>query len=594
MMKFKVTAGLVLMVFFAFGQNINVSKKYHLVQLNEQVNTGYHEAAPVVSPDGNTIYFFVSNHPDNQFGKEGSQDIWVSNKSESGDWGPAEHLESPLNENHGNQVFTILNNGNTLFIRGGKKRDTKGFSFTHRAGRSWSRPEEVVVEGFDEMNRGKFYGATLSSDGQHLIIYFSENPRLDWSDLYYSKRTGPDNFSRPVKLPANINTGLDEFGPYLAPDDKNLYFASSRRDMGLGSSDLYVTRRLDDTWMNWSKPVNLGSPINTPLFDGYISVDANENIYVAMAGKAIDGGNLDLYHVQPKEISMSLTGIITDLKTGENISANVEVIRDTHADTTVVSSRREGKYETGLRDEGNYQLKVSKEGYLGETATFALKDVFNDTVVVVDVALEPEKQTVRIAGSIFDIKTNEVITNAKVFISREGDEQQFEQGAKNGEFEKVIDYMGNYQVNASATGYMDAGIVIETTEGETLFTGDIYLEPIEVGTTVVLENIYFDFDKTTLKEESFKELNKVVDFMNNNPTIHVEISGHTDSKGSDQYNQDLSQGRAESVVAYIISHGVDQNRMEAKGYGESRPVTTNDTDEGRAENRRVEFTILSK
>ncbi len=121
---------------------------------------------------------------------------------------------------------------------------------------------------------------------------------------------------------------------------------------------------------------------------------------------------------------------------------------------------------------------------------------------------------------------------------------------------------------------------------------NIFLTPIEVGLTVRLKNIYFDFDKTTLKSESFTELNKVVDFLNQNGNVSIEISGHTDSKGSDTYNLNLSQGRSQAVVDYLISQGIDSSRLQAKGYGESKPIDTNDTEAGRANNRRVEFTVL--
>ena len=125
-------------------------------------------------------------------------------------------------------------------------------------------------------------------------------------------------------------------------------------------------------------------------------------------------------------------------------------------------------------------------------------------------------------------------------------------------------------------------------------TKDLQLQPIEVGVTVRLKNIYFDFDKTTLKNESFTELNKVVDFLKSNPSVEIEISGHTDSKGSDDYNASLSQGRSEEVVNYIISQGIDSYRLTAHGYGEAKPIDTNDSEEGRANNRRVEFTVMKK
>jgi OOP family OmpA-OmpF porin len=109
-----------------------------------------------------------------------------------------------------------------------------------------------------------------------------------------------------------------------------------------------------------------------------------------------------------------------------------------------------------------------------------------------------------------------------------------------------------------------------------------------------LKNIYFDFDKTTLKSESFVELNKVVEFLKQNSHVEIEIAGHTDSKGADTYNQNLSQGRSQSVVDYLSSQGINSNRLTAQGYGESKPIDTNETEDGRANNRRVEFTVLKK
>jgi outer membrane protein OmpA-like peptidoglycan-associated protein len=122
----------------------------------------------------------------------------------------------------------------------------------------------------------------------------------------------------------------------------------------------------------------------------------------------------------------------------------------------------------------------------------------------------------------------------------------------------------------------------------------MYLQPIEIGLTVRLKNIYFDFDKATLQSQSFVELNKVVDFLKQNPSVEIEISGHTDSKGSDDYNLNLSQGRSQSVVDYIASQGIDSYRLTAHGYGETKAIDTNDTEEGRANNRRVEFTVVKK
>ena len=147
---------------------------------------------------------------------------------------------------------------------------------------------------------------------------------------------------------------------------------------------------------------------------------------------------------------------------------------------------------------------------------------------------------------------------------------------------------------ANKEGFINLSDSLEVIEFDPYngITKDLYMMPIEVGITVRLNNIFFDFDKTTLRPESIPQLDRVVKFMRDNPTVSVEIGGHTDSKGSDEYNINLSQGRAEAVVNYVIEQGVDYSRIIAKGYGESLPVDTNSTDEGRQSNRRVEFKIL--
>ncbi len=141
---------------------------------------------------------------------------------------------------------------------------------------------------------------------------------------------------------------------------------------------------------------------------------------------------------------------------------------------------------------------------------------------------------------------------------------------------------------------MNASDSIINNGEKTFIQKDLYLDPVEVGITVRLDNIFFDFDKTTLKPESYAELNKVLNFLESNPNVEIEIAGHTDNKGSDDYNVQLSHGRAQAVVEYLISQGITYERIVAQGYGEKVPVASNDTDKGRAINRRVEFTVLSK
>src|SRR5688500_7278109 len=154
-----------LAAFSAYGQ---VSQRYELVKLGTQVNTPYHEAAPVVSPDGKDLYFFVQNHPENGYGKDNSQDIWVTHKEDAG-WSQAKHAGSALNRSRMNQVFNVLPDG-SLFIRGGRGKDEVGFTMVSPAGKE----TELNIQDFKDMVKGRFYGATISSDQKHIIIYFSE------------------------------------------------------------------------------------------------------------------------------------------------------------------------------------------------------------------------------------------------------------------------------------------------------------------------------------------------------------------------------------------------------------------------------------
>jgi outer membrane protein OmpA-like peptidoglycan-associated protein len=126
------------------------------------------------------------------------------------------------------------------------------------------------------------------------------------------------------------------------------------------------------------------------------------------------------------------------------------------------------------------------------------------------------------------------------------------------------------------------------------FNKDVALKKIEVGSTIVLRNIFFDFDKATIRPESANELDRLIKLLNDNPTVKIELGSHTDSKGSDDYNMKLSDSRSKSVVEYLISHGIPAGRLVAKGYGETKPIDTNDTDAGRQNNRRTEFKILEK
>lgn len=565
------------------------SGRYTLVKLNREVNTFFHDAAPVISPDGKKLYFFIHNHPDNTFGKDGSDDIWMSTLGDDGKtWQAPKHLGSPFNNHHSNQVFTALPDG-SLFVKGGRSRDEKGFAIVSSGGSM----QELNVEGFKEMNKGRFYGASMSGDGKHIIMFFGEMVNSPRSSLYVSSLQPNGNWSRPKKI--NISVRDDDFGPFIGPDDKTLYFASDRVAPGRkGKADIYKTTRLDDTWQNWSKPVNMGSPINTAADELYFCIDNLGNVFTSRSNSTIDGGNLDLYKLIPRDISITVVGTVYNEKTQQVLAqANVEV-KPAEKDAVKLKSGADGKFQTKIPEVPSYTIAATADQFLPKTTPFTIPSPGNDTTVYVDIYLTPVAKKLLLAGTTIDDKTGKPVA-ARLSIQRRADRSVDLKvnTSASGAYEQEIKKMGWYLFTASAEGYLNTVDSVEVTSEEiSPVIKDIALKPIEVGVTVRLKNIYFDFDKTTLKKESFVELNKVVDFLKQNAHVEIEISGHTDSKGSDDYNLNLSQGRSQAVVDYIISQGIDSARLTAHGYGETKPIDTNDTDAGRANNRRVEFTIV--
>ena len=584
-MRIALSSIISLLYFTVLGQQF--SSRYELVKMDKSVNTFRHEAAPVVSPDGNMLYFFVQDHPENTMGKDDTQDIWMSKKDEMGVWMPAQHLRSPFNIHRSNQVFTVFDDG-TLFIKGGGSKGEKGFSLV-----TGNSIRELDVKDFKTMNKGRFYGASMSADRKHIIIYFSEKENSEYSDLYASHQQPDGTFSRPAKM--LLSTSTDDVGPFISPDQTALYFASARQSPGRqGGVDIYKSIRKDDSWSNWGEPVNMGKPINTSALDFYFTIDNAGNVFTSRANKALDGAQLDLYTLVPKTFKIQLKGIVYNEKTMDPLTANVEV-RVKEVQPVKLRSNASGEFETKLPEIKEYTVSANADGFLPKEQSFKVPELGNDTTLMINIMLQPIAKKLLLVGNVYDKKTEKHLSAKLEITLKTSRKSSLKLTAQEGKYEKEIPQLGWYLITASAEGYLNATDSIEATDdGLSPFSRDLYLSPIEVGLTVRLKNIYFDFDKTTLKDESFPELNKVVEFLKQNETVEVEISGHTDSKGSDDYNLNLSQGRSQAVVDYIIGQGIEDFRLTAHGYGEGKAIDTNDTDMGRANNRRVEFTVMKK
>ena len=237
---------------------------------------------------------------------------------------------------------------------------------------------------------------------------------------------------------------------------------------------------------------------------------------------------------------------------------------------------------------GEHAYYVSSENSIGESDIFRIKLPKNarpDPVVL-------------IYGKVLNLKTKEPVEST---ITYETLPQGVQSGVArtnpaNGEYKIVLPYGKSYAFLANSNGYIPISDNIDLTQVADYkeINRDLFLVPIEVGGVIRLNNIFFDFNKSVLRDESFAELNRLVTVLSQYPTMEVEMSGHTDNVGNDEYNNQLSRDRAKAVKDYIVSRGINANRIVAKGYGKSRPVAANDSEEGRQLNRRVEFTIIKK
>jgi outer membrane protein OmpA-like peptidoglycan-associated protein/Tol biopolymer transport system component len=402
---------------------------------------------------------------------------------------------------------------------------------------------------------------SISADGR--IMVFTGCNRPDGKgrcDLYISVKEG-DYWTMPKNMDYPVNSHYTETQPSLSADGKTLYFASDRPG-GQGQVDIWQTRQLDNN--QWSAPVNLGDVINSKgnEMSPFIHPDG-QTLYLASDGH-IGLGGFDLF-ISRKDS----TGKWTQ-------PGNLGYPINTHKD--------------------EYGLIVNPSG----TRAYFASDIQAENGRDIYYFNLPEQARPNLVsymkGIVFDAKTNKRLKANFELIDLKTREvtNKSKSDSITGEFLICIPANRNYLLNVSKKGYLFysenfsfAGIYLS----DKPFLKDIPLNPIEIGKTTVLRNIFYETDSYALKEESMVELDKLVRFLKENPAIRIEISGHTDNIGSAEYNMKLSENRSRTVAEYLIKASIDKERITYKGYGFSNPVAVNETEEGRAQNRRTEIKI---
>ncbi len=483
---------------------------FNPVNIGPNVNSSGYDYINALSLDESQL-FFTRKGADPKSDESFFRSISARSSKGQLNWSPAIEIGAPINTPGNEGALCVSPDGMTIIITCCSRRDSYGscdLYAAHKIGNNWSEPQNL-----GELVNSESWESqpSLASDGRTLYFVSARRKGFGGSDIYKSTLQEDGSWGAPVNLGDQINTGSDEMAPFIHPDGRTLYF-SSKGHPGMGGADLFVSRL--DTKGNWSKPENIGYPVNTSKDEINMIINAKGTEAFISAEREDGYGKIDIYRFelaqQSRPASVSyVQGKVYDKNTLIPLSATFELI-DMQSNAIVVNSSSDpvsGEFVMTLPVDKEYALNVSRNGYLFYSTNFSLKSL---------------------------TKT-------------------------------------------------DSSVKL-----------DIPMQAVAVGEKVVLNNIFFDTDKSELLPDSKSELDKLISFLTKNIAMQIEIGGHTDNEGSDAHNLVLSQNRAKSVYDYLITNGIESKRLMYKGYGKTIPVASNETPEGRAKNRRTEFKVLSK
>jgi OOP family OmpA-OmpF porin len=421
----------------------------------------------------------------------------------------------------------------------------------------WTTPQSISPKINTPYNEGT---CTISADGRQLIFTscVGMNGRCD---LFESRKTG-DTWSTPKSLGPEVNSAAWETQPSLSADGRVLYFISDRRG-GQGNGDIYVS--IQRSPGVWTKAQNLGPTINTPLQERSPYIHANgRTLFFATDGRPGFGG-LDIFWSDWNDSTWS-----------KPINFGYPINNHEDQFSLVITADGDRGYYSyeGVGDPNHsqiYEFKVPEE-YRVKYRSNTLKGIVRDRAT---------KQPLKAQVELYELGKNELV-------------EYVNSDSLTGNYLIVLTQGADYGLYVNAPGYLFKSLNFNyeaSTDLEPLVI-DVDLDKASTGATIVLNNIFFDTDKFDLREKSVTELDKISRFLNENPKIKVEISGHTDDQGTDAYNQQLSLKRAKAVGNYLISKGVPATRLKEVGYGSKKPLKQNDSEINRQVNRRIEFRIV--
>lgn len=528
---------------------VNAPEDYLIENAGSSINSEWDDFAPVVNA-GETFMAFTTRRQDENTNADVFDDMLyyedVFYSERSGDkWMYARNIGPPVNSLYHSSNLAISADGKQLYLFKSQNGGDIFLSERNNDG-TWTEPEALN----GNINSTFFENAaSISPDGN--TLYFSSDRPISAGkvdlDIYYSQKDRKGEWGPAKNIGAVINTPYDDDGPFIDSDGKTLYF-SSKGHKGMGGYDIYKTIYNKDT-DEWSEPVNMGYPLNSPDNDIYfITTGDGQRGYYASA-KADGFGFTDIYHVRLPD---------------PGASAQAKKVEQPDADKPDLT-------------------KVEKQTIVEPEVAEPVVEQPKPVILVMKTIDKLTKEALEV-----DITINNTGNSRSVPVRRIGN------GMYQAQF--MDEVTANYNITVQKAGYMYKNVSLTvppmTTRSNKL-AKQIMLDKIKVGYSQVVRNVYFDFGTARLKSTSDPELNKLLRVIEENPQYLIEISGHTDNVGPKDFNQWLSERRAQAIINYMVNNGQSDGRFLAEGYGEDRPLASNDDEEwGREYNRRVEFKVL--
>lgn len=591
-------------------------KPFSIVNIGREINSEFDDYAPVLN-ESETELVFTSRRRDGNV----NADVFEDNKpyedifyavKENGKWKRASNIGSSINTQFHDSNLALSSDGKTLFIR----KDVNGgdiYFCTRQADGSWSSPEPLegdVNSSFTEAS------VSITKDGKTMYFSSDRPGGLGGTDIYVTTKNNAGEWSKVKNLGPKINTPDDEDSPFIDYDSKTLYF-SSKAGKGMGGFDIFKSNLLDAKKNEWSDPENLGYPINTPDNDiYYVGTKDGKGYYSSTRENGL--GYEDIYFIttnppkdeKPVEKLLPLNYIvkILDKESKQPLDASASLTAVPDQESVAARTMEPGTIEFQVNNPKaqDYQLSVSMDGYISQNLTVHLEGASvlgGSDGKLVELIREDEKPVEKkVSPLVYNVRVVDADSKqplaAKVSLlgvdKKTIDAKKKELGSFDFQINPAVK---DYQLSAEMDGYIFQTIKVQlpgTGKNGESESKLIELKKLVVGARSILRNIYFDYGLATFKEESYNELNKLENMMKQNAALSIEISGHTDNVSSAPFNLRLSQKRADAVKNFLISKGINKSRITAIGYGEERPIASNDDEvEGRELNRRVEFKVIN-